>query len=44
MWTNIWSISSRIEHEWTRTPEDILWSRTRTGLRIPENGVERLCG
>ena len=40
MWTNIWSISSRTAYEWARTPEDILWRRTRTGLRMPENGAD----
>ena len=31
-----------IEHEWARTPEDILWRRTKKGLRMPEKGVDRL--
>ena len=31
-----------VEHEWARTPEDVLWRRTKTGLRMPENGVRCL--
>ena len=31
-----------VEHEWTRTPEDILWRRAKKGLRMPESGVQRL--
>ena len=31
-----------VEHEWARTPEDILWRRTKKGLRMPESGVRRL--
>ena len=31
-----------VEYEWARTPEDILWRRTKTGLRMPEDGVRRL--
>ena len=31
-----------VEHEWARTPEDILWRRTKKGLRMPESGVHRL--
>ena len=31
-----------VEHEWARTPEDILWRRTKTGLRMPRSGVARL--
>ena len=31
-----------VEHEWARTPEDILWRRTKKGLRMPEDGVRRL--
>lgn len=31
-----------VEREWARTPEDILWRRTKTGLRMPEEGVRRL--
>ena len=31
-----------VEHEWAQTPEDILWRRTKTGLRMPENGVRCL--
>ena len=31
-----------VEHEWARTPEDILWRRTKKGLRMPEYGVHRL--
>ena len=31
-----------VEHEWARTPEDILWRRTRKGLRMPESAAQRL--
>ena len=31
-----------VEHEWAATPEDILWRRTKLGLRMPESGVSRL--
>ena len=31
-----------VEHEWARTAEDILWRRTRRGLGVSEEGVERL--
>ena len=31
-----------VAHEWARTPEDILWRRTKKGLGVPEGGVERL--
>ena len=31
-----------VEHEWARTAEDILWRRTRKGLGVPADGVERL--
>ena len=31
-----------VEHEWARTAEDILWRRTRKGLRVPSGGVGRL--
>ena len=31
-----------VEHEWARTPEGILWRRTKKGLRMPESGVNRL--
>ena len=31
-----------VEHEWARTPEDILWRRTRKGLGVSADGVERL--
>ena len=32
-----------VEHEWARTAEDVLWRRTRKGLRMPEDGKRRLC-
>ena len=31
-----------VEHEWARTAEDILWRRTRKGLGVSAEGVERL--
>ena len=31
-----------VEHEWARTAEDILWRRTKKGLRMPEAGANRL--
>ena len=31
-----------VEHEWARTAEDILWRRTRKGLSVSAEGVERL--
>ena len=31
-----------VEHEWARTPDDILWRRTKRGLRMSEDGVRRL--
>src|SRR5215470_8945172 len=30
------------ETEWARTAEDILWRRTKLGLRLPSAAVERL--
>ena len=35
-------VAHLVRREWARTPEDILWRRTKTGLRISENGVRRL--
>ena len=31
-----------VEHEWARTPEDVLWRRTKKGLGMPVEGVDRL--
>ena len=31
-----------VEREWARTPEDILWRRTKRGLDMPETGEQRL--
>ena len=31
-----------VEHEWARTTEDILWRRTKMGLRMPESGELRI--
>ena len=31
-----------VAREWALTPEDILWRRTRKGLDVPADGVERL--
>ena len=31
-----------VEHEWARTPEDILWRRTKKGLRVSDDGARRL--
>ena len=31
-----------VEHEWARTPEDILWRRTKKGLRMTNDGDGRL--
>lgn len=31
-----------VRHEWARTVEDVLWRRTKMGLRVDEGGVERL--
>ena len=31
-----------VRHEWARTTDDILWRRTKKGLRMPESGVDRL--
>ena len=31
-----------VEHEWARTPDDILWRRTKMGLRISDDGAGRL--
>ncbi len=31
-----------VEHEWACTSEDILWRRTKKGLRMPEDGEVRL--
>ena len=31
-----------VEHEWARTPEDILWRRTRKGLGVSASDVDRL--
>ena len=30
------------EHEWAATAEDVLWRRTKLGLRIDAQGRERL--
>jgi glycerol-3-phosphate dehydrogenase len=30
------------EHEWARTAEDVLWRRTKQGLRVDAEGVRRL--
>ena len=35
-------VAHLVRREWARTSEDILWRRTKTGLRISENGVRRL--
>ena len=35
-------VAHLVEHEWARTPEDVLWRRTKKGLRMPESGVQRL--
>ena len=32
-----------VEHEWARTTYDILWRRTKRGLRMPDSDVKRLC-
>ena len=32
-----------VAHEWARTAEDVLWRRTRKGLRMSEDGKRRLC-
>lgn len=32
-----------IAHEWARTAEDILWRRTKCGLRVDAAGQARLC-
>ena len=32
-----------VEHEWARTSEDVLWRRTKKGLRMSEDGRRRLC-
>ena len=31
-----------VEHEWARTPDDILWRRTKKGLTMPSDGKHRL--
>ncbi len=31
-----------VRHEWARTAEDILWRRTKLGLRLPAGAAERL--
>ena len=31
-----------MDHEWARTAEDVLWRRTKLGLRIDAAGVRRL--
>ena len=31
-----------VEHEWARTSEDVLWRRTKKGLRMSEDGGRRL--
>ncbi|WP_449220693.1 glycerol-3-phosphate dehydrogenase [Tistrella mobilis] len=31
-----------MDHEWARTAEDVLWRRTKLGLRIDEAGARRL--
>ena len=31
-----------VEHEWARTAEDVLWRRTKKGLRMTEDGKRRL--
>ena len=31
-----------VEREWARTPEDVLWRRTKKGLRMSDDGVQRL--
>lgn len=31
-----------IDHEWARTAEDVLWRRTKLGLRMSPDGVEAL--
>ena len=31
-----------VEHEWARTAADILWRRTKKGLRMPAGGEDRL--
>jgi glycerol-3-phosphate dehydrogenase len=33
-----------VEHEWARTVDDILWRRTKCGLRIDAAGRDRLAG
>ena len=35
-------VAHLVEHEWARTAEDILWRRTRKGLGVSAEGVERL--
>jgi glycerol-3-phosphate dehydrogenase len=31
-----------IEHEWARTAEDVLWRRSKLGLRLSQAEAERL--
>ena len=31
-----------VQHEWARTPEDILWRRTKKGLCMAQGGVQRM--
>ena len=31
-----------VEYEWARTPDDILWRRTKKGLTMPQSGERRL--
>ncbi len=31
-----------IEHEWARTPEDVLWRRTKLGLHVSEDTAARI--
>ena len=31
-----------LRHEWARTPEDILWRRTKLGLRASQDDIEKL--
>ena len=35
-------VAHLVAHEWARTPDDILWRRTKKGLTMPEEGERRL--
>ncbi|MOA42090.1 Aerobic glycerol-3-phosphate dehydrogenase [compost metagenome] len=37
-------VDYQVEHEWARTAQDVLWRRTKLGLRVGAEDVARLEG